>query len=566
VARLPLNPASRYASSGGQPRHLGWLSCALLVALPVLAVVVMPPTSARAATPEKLVGRPGAGEFQPVRGDNFIAWQQNTRRKPNDYNVFARELGGGGTFRVNPRRVNAANGDIDGDVLVYQQFRAGDSRLKLFDLVDRSHSNLPSEANSRNWEYWPSHSGDFVLFGRLFDSGVRTIMLLDVSTGTARRLDRNRVGGGFVDLAPGEVNGDWAVWHKCSSRKECDVIRYNIPDGEKTRMPNRGGRHYSPAVSSSGTVFFARSRGGCGSGVRLISRSVDGVSAVLTSLPSGDDVSAMDAYTDPEGTTTLLFDQFDCARAAVSDAWQIEEDLTPTLTVKVVGDGNVTSSPAGISCGSDCTETFEFGTGVTLTAQATAGATFAGWSGACTGSSSTCTLQMNGPRSVTATFSNKPVLTVTKAGMGSGTVTSTPAGINCGIDCIEPYNEGTSVTLTANPAPSSTFAGWSGACSGTAQCTVTMNVSKEVIATFTANPVTLTVSLAGDGSGTVTGTGIACPGDCSETYAPGTVVDLTATADAGSTFDSWGGACSGAGSCSVTMDSDKSVSALFVHP
>jgi hypothetical protein len=58
--------------------------------------------------PEKLVRRRGAREFQPVRGDNFIAWQQNTHRNPTDYDVFARELGGGGTFRVNPRRVNAA--------------------------------------------------------------------------------------------------------------------------------------------------------------------------------------------------------------------------------------------------------------------------------------------------------------------------------------------------------------------------------------------------------------------------------------------------------------------------
>jgi hypothetical protein len=93
-----------------------------------------------------------------------------------------------------------------------------------------------------------------------------------------------------------------------------------------------------------------------------------------------------------------------------------------------------------------------------------------------------------------------------------------------------------------------------------------MNVSKEVIATFTANPVTLTVSLSGDGFGNVTGSGIACPGHCSESYAPGTVVDLSATADPGSTFDGWGDACSGTGSCSVTMDTDKSVSASFDAP
>jgi hypothetical protein len=54
-------------------------------------------------------------------------------------------------------------------------------------------------------------------------------------------------------------------------------------------------------------------------------------------------------------------------------------------------------------------------------------------------------------------------LTVTKGGSGSGTVTSTPAGIDCGADCSEAYTENTVVTLTANPATNSTFAGWSGA-------------------------------------------------------------------------------------------------------
>jgi hypothetical protein len=179
---------------------------------------------------------------------------------------------------------------------------------------------------------------------------------------------------------------------------------------------------------------------------------------------------------------------------------------------------------------------------------------------------------MNGPRSVTATFSNKPVLTVTKGGTGSGTVTSSPAGINCGTDCKEPYNEGTSVTLTANPAASSTFAGWGGACSGTAQCTVTMNVSKGVIATFTANPVTLTVSLGGDGSGTVTGSGIACPGHCSESYAPGTHVTLTASPGALMTFEGWTGCDSSTsdpvtgGTCDLDMTTDRAVTASFDDP
>jgi hypothetical protein len=64
----------------------------------------------------------------------------------------------------------------------------------------------------------------------------------------------------------------------------------------------------------------------------------------------------------------------------------------------------VTSSPSGISCGSDCNESYPPGTQVTLTAAPAAGAQFVGWSGACSGSTLTCTLQMNSAKSVTATF------------------------------------------------------------------------------------------------------------------------------------------------------------------
>ncbi len=75
---------------------------------------------------------------------------------------------------------------------------------------------------------------------------------------------------------------------------------------------------------------------------------------------------------------------------------------------------------------------------------------------------------MDQARSVTATFTTATyTLTVDLGGAGSGTVTSSPAGINCGVDCSEVYNHGTLVTLTATPSVGSVFGGWSGACSGT---------------------------------------------------------------------------------------------------
>jgi Tol biopolymer transport system component len=75
-------------------------------------------------------------------------------------------------------------------------------------------------------------------------------------------------------------------------------------------------------------------------------------------------------------------------------------------------------------------------------------------------------------------------LTVTKLGTGTGAVLSRPAGIRCGSDCSNAYGGGTTVKLRAFAASGSTFSGWGGACSGTGACTVVMDGSKSVTATF----------------------------------------------------------------------------------
>jgi hypothetical protein len=157
--------------------------------------------------------------------------------------------------------------------------------------------------------------------------------------------------------------------------------------------------------------------------------------------------------------------------------------------------------------------------------------------------------------------------TLTVAKSGNGTVTSSPAGIDCGADCAESYASSAAVTLTATAAAGSTFTGWSGACTGTAACTVTMNAAKSVTATFALQTFALTTNTSGTGSGTITSSpaGINCGGDCSESYASGAAVTLTATAAAGSTFTGWSGACTGTATCTVTMNAAKSVTATFTR-
>jgi hypothetical protein len=159
-----------------------------------------------------------------------------------------------------------------------------------------------------------------------------------------------------------------------------------------------------------------------------------------------------------------------------------------------------------------------------------------------------------------------PPNTLTVANSGNGTVTSSPSGINCGSTCSASFPGGSTVTLTATPASGFSFAGWGGACSGTGSCSVTMNTAQSVSASFVPGMATsyaLTVNASGSGTVTSSPAGINCGSTCSASYQSGTVVSLTQTANSGFAFAGWGGACSGVGTCIVTMSAAQSVSASF---
>ena len=177
----------------------------------------------------------------------------------------------------------------------------------------------------------------------------------------------------------------------------------------------------------------------------------------------------------------------------------------PPVTLTVVragsGGGTVTSSPAGIDCGSACSASFGEGTVVTLTATPAAGSTFTGWSGGGCSGTGACHVTLGSDTTVTATFTRlaaPPVtLTVVRAGSGSGTVTSGPAGIDCGSSCSASFGDGTVVTLTATPAGQSRFEGWSGACAtASTTCTVTLGADSSVTATFVALPTISRLSVS----------------------------------------------------------------------
>jgi hypothetical protein len=239
-------------------------------------------------------------------------------------------------------------------------------------------------------------------------------------------------------------------------------------------------------------------------------------------------------------------------------------------TVAGNGAGNITSSPSLISCASGtCSAQIFPYTGITLYHNQSTGTTFSGWGGDCAGTGS-CVLTMSAPHSVTATFTLNSY-TVTTSRSGSGSITSSPAGINCPGTCSAGFLYGTSVTLTATPDAGNAFTGWSGAtCSGSGPCTFTVDNNKSVTATFV--PLrTLTIAFGGSGSGTVTSTSdafISCTtgssDGCTHDYPNNTVVTLSAVADWKSVFSSWAGVTSSSGpDSSVTMNAAKTVTATF---
>ncbi len=238
------------------------------------------------------------------------------------------------------------------------------------------------------------------------------------------------------------------------------------------------------------------------------------------------------------------------------------------LVVTVSGPGVVTSTPTGINCGATCTANFPGSSTVTLSASPAGGSAFKGWSGACTGTSTTCSVVLTAASAVTATFVAVPTLQVTITPSGSGTVTSNPSGINCPGTCSASFATNTAVTLTASAGNGYSFTGWSGGgCTGTGSCQVKLTSATSVVANFSAVPSsTLVVTMSGPGTGTVASnpSGISCPTTCSASFANGTQITLTATPGTGASFGGWsGGGCSGTGTCAVTVNAATTVNALF---
>ena len=163
---------------------------------------------------------------------------------------------------------------------------------------------------------------------------------------------------------------------------------------------------------------------------------------------------------------------------------------TYVLSVSKVGNGTVISSDGFINCGTACSHTYVTGTYVRLTASPAQGWAFVNWTGCDQMNGPLCTLQINSPRNVVATFVPTYLLSVSTTGTGS--VISGDGHINCGTACSFLYPQGTHIGLTAVPGTGYTFSGWTGCTTVQGNsCSVVMSAAENVIATFSTTPITV---------------------------------------------------------------------------
>ena len=332
---------------------------------------------------------------------------------------------------------------------------------------------------------------------------------------------------------------------------------------------------YSKAGRGQGTVSFTpggtrdRCAGSCVNGYG------SGDTVTLTATPAeGSHFVGWSGACDGTESCTIAMN----GARAVTAAFSLPQ-VSLTFTRTGSGGGAVVFATIPSSeptvCYRNCDSVHDKGSYVLAVPIPYEGSIFGGWSGLCEGEG-LCRIQMNEAESLTAAFKredgSEKVLTYVKTGDGNGDVFFTPIGTEytCNGNCIGKYNQGTKVTVRADPDRDSQFTGWSGACSGTEACTVTMSERRRVIANFRLLPelMALNLSVSGPGTGSVQilpdGGNVSCQRDCVNAYASGTRVTLSAgAADPRSVFAGWTGACRGMGRCTIRMRNDTNVGAIF---
>ena len=203
-------------------------------------------------------GRQYVGGAAPDAAD--LAFAQSRPGHPHSFDVYVKQAGLP-RYKVNQRGQGFAGG-IDGTTLIWQSVRNHDSNLRLFDLSTHVRS-VPTGVNTRRWEFWPSMSGDWILYGQSWSQRpINWRVILHNETSAETRILAERINRPHAEVEPGQVNGDFATWGTFNSRTgTSQVVLYQISTSTKPRIPEPTGKvQYYPAVTAAGNGLLCPQR------------------------------------------------------------------------------------------------------------------------------------------------------------------------------------------------------------------------------------------------------------------------------------------------------------------
>jgi hypothetical protein len=246
-------------------------------------------------------------------GAAYLAYSQSRPGHPNQFDAYVKPIGLP-RYKVNVRGLGFAGG-IDGTTLIWQSVRNGQSDLRLLDLASHTRS-VPAGVNTRRWEFWPTVSGDWILYGQLWSRRpVNWRVVLHNTNSAETRILAERINRPHTEVDPGQVNGDYATWESYDSKTRLsNVFLYQISTQTKTKLPRPTGRaQYYASVTPTGTVFYVRSRISCGNHV-VLHQYTAGVDTPLAVLPQGYDILTRTyAVDEGSGFTSVYLDRYRCS-------------------------------------------------------------------------------------------------------------------------------------------------------------------------------------------------------------------------------------------------------------
>jgi hypothetical protein len=242
---------------------------------------------------------------------SYFAWTQDAAGDRRARNVWVKPTASS-AFQVDHRgRGFAGQMDPIGTVLPYQRVLRGRSDLKLFDMATQEHLALPAGINTEKWEQWPARYGNQLTFIRYGRVNTTLFLVTDLTIGT--KLPIKTIDSELAVFANvPKINGNWVTYAICNQRG-CKIYRYDIGSSLNEKIPNPLDLlYFAPSPDLSGTVYFERSRPGCGRAARMMKWTGVGDPTIFYPFERGTDMTGSMTFDDNAGTITVFVDFFDC--------------------------------------------------------------------------------------------------------------------------------------------------------------------------------------------------------------------------------------------------------------